>query len=182
MEVQAFKVGPGESFGVPAHFLFLNLLLSHAEQYRLFVADYLDPLHHEAATGRPSVNLDGWMLGKDENLRTFHQYAAGADIAIVEGVMGLFDGRDGRTEDGSTAQMAKWLGAAVVLVMDCWSVARSAAAMVKGYQEFDSALNLGGILMNKVGGPAHTQWLQEAVESAGVTTRFLGGVPKVLSA
>ncbi|KAL3138055.1 hypothetical protein ABBQ38_005288 [Trebouxia sp. C0009 RCD-2024] len=141
-------------------------------------ADFLDPLHHEAATGRPSINLDGWMLNKEQNLASFHRHAADADICIVEGVMGLFDGRDGMTEAGSTAELAKWLGAPVLLVMDCWSMARSAAAMVKGYQEFDPDLNLAGVIFNKVGSPAHSQWLSEAVQSTGVTTQVFGGVPK----
>ena len=92
--------------------------------------------------------------------------------------MGLFDGRDGATEDGSTAQMAKWLGAEVVLVMDCWAIARSAAAMVKGYQDFDAGLRMGGIIFNKVGGAAHTQWLRDAIEAAGADINVLGGVPK----
>jgi len=91
-------------------------------------------MHHEEATGRPSVNLDGWMLEKEQNLRSFHRAMAGADIAVVEGVMGLFDGHNGRSEVGSTAQMAKWLGAPVVLVLDCWALSRSAAAMIKGYE------------------------------------------------
>jgi cobyrinic acid a,c-diamide synthase len=91
-------------------------------------------MHHEEATGRPSVNLDGWMLEKEQNLRSFHRAMAGADIAVVEGVMGLFDGHNGRSEVGSTAQMAKWLGAPVLLVLDCWALSRSAAAMIKGYE------------------------------------------------
>jgi len=126
-------------------------------------ADLLDPLYHEAATGRPSVNLDGWMLSKEQCLATFHRHAAGADVCIVEGVMvrppprrgrasragawhpragvayrrgapraqGLYDARDSCSEEGSTAQMAKWLGAPAVLVLDCFALARSAAAMVK---------------------------------------------------
>ncbi|KAK9828636.1 hypothetical protein WJX72_001237 [[Myrmecia] bisecta] len=150
LRVQAFKVGP----------------------------DFLDPLHHEAATGRASINLDGWMMDRDQNLACFHRHTADADIAVVEGVMGLFDGRDGKTEAGSTAQMAKWLGASVVLVLDCWAIARSAAAIIKGYQDFDPDLKLGGVLLNKVGGPAHTQWLQEAVDTSGVSVKVLGGVPK----
>ena len=119
------------------------------------------------------------MLNKEQNLASFHRHAADADICIVEGVMGLFDGRDGMTEAGSTAELAKWLGAPVLLVMDCWSMARSAAAMVKGYQEFDPDLNLAGVIFNKVGSSAHSQWLTEAVHSTGVTAKVFGGVPKV---
>ncbi len=141
--------------------------------------DFLDPLHHEVVTGRPCINLDGWMLSREQNLAAFYRGARGADICIVEGVMGLFDGRDGKTEAGSTAEMAKWLGAPVVLVLDCWAIARSAGAVIKGFTEFDADLRLAGILLNKVGGAAHTQWLKDAIESAGVNTQILGGVPKV---
>jgi len=135
-------------------------------------------MHHEAATGRPSINLDGWMLTQKQCLETFHRHTSDADIAIVEGVMGLFDGRDGTTEAGSTAQMAKWLGAPVLLVLDCSAVARSAAAIVKGYQEFDKELRLGALLFNKVGGAAHTKWLSDALTSAALTLPLLGGIPK----
>jgi cobyrinic acid a,c-diamide synthase len=135
-------------------------------------------MHHEAATGRPSINLDGWMLTQKQCLETFDRHTADADIAIVEGVMGLFDGRDGTTEAGSTAQMAKWLGAPVLLVLDCSAVARSAAAIVKGYQEFDKELRLGALLFNKVGGVAHTKWLSDALASAHLTIPLLGGIPK----
>lgn len=142
-------------------------------------ADFIDPMHHEAATGRPSINLDSWMLSREQVLAAFHRSAAGADVAVVEGVMGLFDGRDGATEQGSTAQLAKWLGAPVVLVMDASAVARSAAALAKGYIEFDPQLRLAGLLFNKVGGAAHTQWLRDALGAAGIHAAVLGGVPKV---
>lgn len=142
-------------------------------------ADFLDPLHHEAVTGRPCINLDGWMLTREQNLAAFWRGAEGADICIVEGVMGLFDGRDGRTEAGSTAEMAKWLGAPVVLVLDCWAIARSAGAVIKGFLGFDTDLRLAGIIFNKVGGAAHTEWLREAIESSGVDTRIFGGILKV---
>lgn len=142
-------------------------------------ADFLDPMHHEAATGRPSINLDTWMLSRPQVAAAFRRHCAGADVAVVEGVMGLFDGRDGATEAGSTAQLAKWLGAPVVLVLDASALARSAAAVAKGYSEFDPALRLGGLLFNKVGGAAHTQWLRDALAAAGIGAAVLGGVPKV---
>ena len=74
------------------------------------------------------------MLSREQALDAFQRHTADADVAIIEGVMGLYDGRDGSTEDGSTAQMAKWLDVAVLLVLDCYSLARSVAAMVKGYR------------------------------------------------
>ena len=67
-------------------------------------ADFLDPMHHEAATGRAACNLDGWMLSREQTLASFARHTVGCDVAVVEGVMGLFDGRDGKSEDGSTAQ------------------------------------------------------------------------------
>lgn len=136
-------------------------------------------MHHEQATGRPSINLDSWMLSRAQVLAAFRRHTADADVAVVEGVMGLFDGRDGVTEQGSTAQLAKWLGAPVLLVLDASAVARSAAAVAKGYIEFDPALRLGGILFNKVGGPAHTTWLRDALAAAGIRAAVLGGIPKV---
>jgi len=177
-KVQAFKVGPGES-ACKLKSQQMQNQSANLVPVNTYAADFLDPLHHEVATGRPSVNLDGWMLNKQQNLESFHRHAADADICIVEGVMGLFDGRDGMTEAGSTAELAKWLGAPVLLVMDCWSVARSAAAMVKGYQEFDPDLNLAGVIFNKIGSKAHTQWLTEAVQATGVQTKVFGGIPKV---
>ena len=86
---------------------------------------------------------------------------------------------DGCSDNGSTAQMAKWLQAPVILVLDCWTMARSAGAMVKGYADFDPELCLGGLLLNKVGGDAHKHWLQDAIRAAGVSRPVLGGIPRV---
>ncbi len=144
--------------------------------------DFLDGKHHEAACNitkskerRFSINLDGWMMGgKQQVLESFHRHAAGADIAIVEGVMGLFDGKDGVSEEGSTAQVAKWLGAPVVLVVDASCMARSTAAMVLGYKEFDPALRFGGLVVNKVNGSKHKEWIQEALTSHSDRLRDVG--------
>ena len=119
------------------------------------------------------------MLTREQNLACFHAHAAAADLAIVDGMMGLFDGWDGRSDNGSTAQMAKWLNAPVLLVLDCWTLARSAGAMVKGYAELDPALRLAGLLLNKVGGDAHRHWLEDAIQAAGVAPPVLAGIPKV---
>eukprot|EP00897_Mesotaenium_endlicherianum_P002058 jgi/Mesen1/1880/ME000143S00932 len=140
--------------------------------------DFLDPMHHEKATGRESYNLDGWMLDRESNVASFMRHAEDTDIAVIEGVMGLYDGRDGKSEAGSTAEMAKMLGAPVVLALDCYSMARSVAAMVHGFTSFDPDLNWAGIIFNKVGGPAHVAWLREAVETAGIDIAVLGGIPK----
>src|SRR5262249_50903832 len=94
--------------------------------------DFIDPGFHAAATGRPSRNLDGWMLDRFTNRRIFSRAAARADVAVVEGVMGMFDGASGSDESGSTAEIAKWLGLPVVLVIDASAQARSVAALVHG--------------------------------------------------
>src|SRR5882724_11793847 len=138
LSVQAFKVGP----------------------------DFIDPAYHALATGRPSYNLDGWMCGREQVMATVGERSAKADLALVEGAMGCFDGIDGLTEDGSTAQIAKWLGAPVVLVLDDGALVRSAAAVVLGFERFDPDLVLAGVIFNRAGGKVHGQWLAEAVTSA----------------
>eukprot|EP00873_Tetraselmis_striata_P000231 jgi/Tetstr1/420495/TSEL_011608.t1 len=147
--------------------------------------DFLDPLQHQAAarSSRSSVNLDGWMAGRDGVLRSFWSRARGADIAVVEGVMGVFDGRDGLSETGSSAEVAKWLGAPVLLVLDCWALSRSAAALLQGYAAFDAQLRVEGVVLNKVGGDFHTKWLRDAILSAAPpggapAPAVLGGIPK----
>src|SRR5688572_20734911 len=135
MRVQAFKVGP----------------------------DFIDPTFHSAATGRPGRNLDGWMLDRETNSMIFERSSSDADIAVVEGMMGLFDGCDGATGRGSTAEMAKWLQAPVVLVVDASALARSAAAIVKGFEEFDPELEILGIIFNRVAGKGHFDILRDAL-------------------
>lgn len=138
--------------------------------------DFIDPAHHAAAAGRVSRNLDGWMLSKDANTEVFGRNAEGADVCVVEGVMGLFDGRDGTSEEGSTAQMAKRLSLPVVLVVDAYAMSRSAGAVVKGFGEFDPDLRIAGVMFNRVGSPTHLQWLTDAVRSA-TAVDVLGGIP-----
>lgn len=130
--------------------------------------DFIDPGHHALACtreGRPvsSHNLDGWMLSCETNADIFNRYAAWCDVAVAEGVMGLFDGISGTGEDGSTAQIAKMLGLPVILVVDARSMARSAAAMVSGYARFDPAVNIAGVIFNQVGSDSHAELLREAM-------------------
>ena len=137
--------------------------------------DFIDPGHHTAITGVAGRNLDGWMLKRETNLDIFKQNTGQADIAVVEGVMGLFDGYDGRTEAGSTAQLAKWLDLPVLLVVDARSMARSAGALVQGFENFDPDLKFAGVLFNKVGSPVHLDYLTQALEG-NVKMPCLGGV------
>jgi cobyrinic acid a,c-diamide synthase len=137
--------------------------------------DFIDPLHHHQASGRPPRNLDGWMLQPDDNLARFARASADADAAVIEGVMGLFDGSEGRSDRGSTAEMAKLLGLPVVLVVDASAMARSAAALVHGYASFDPELRVVGVILNNVGGEAHAQMIREAVAGA---VPILGALPR----
>ncbi len=138
--------------------------------------DFIDPGHHTWITGATSRNLDGWMLSKAYNLECFHRCSASADIAIIEGVMGLYDGYDGRSESGSTAQMAKWLGLPVILMVDAKSMARSAAALVSGFEHFDKELMFAGVMFNHLGSNRHLQYLNEALVD-NVRMPCLGGIP-----
>jgi cobyrinic acid a,c-diamide synthase len=137
--------------------------------------DFIDPGHHAQIVGTKSRNLDGWMLSKQYNLNNFAKNSATEDIALIEGVMGLFDGYDGRSEAGSTAQIAKWLGAPVLLIVDARSMARSAAALVKGFEQFDPDLNFAGVVFNHIGSPRHLNYLEEAL-MGHVLMPCLGGV------
>lgn len=139
--------------------------------------DFIDPGHHSSISGLASRNLDGWMLSREYNLRTFIQHAQGKDLAIIEGVMGLFDGLSGISEDGSSAQVAKWLNCPVVLIIDCRSMARSVAALIQGYENFDRQVPLAGVIFNRVGSPRHFTYLKEAVETY-CHTEVLGYLPR----
>jgi len=125
--------------------------------------DFIDPAHHTAVCGRPSRNLDGWLFSREQNVERFARFTADADVAVVEGVMGLFDGRSGDSESGSTAEIAKWLGAPVVLVVDAGALARSAGALVYGFTHFDPGLEIAGVVLNRVGGPGHTAMIEQAL-------------------
>lgn len=130
--------------------------------------DYIDPGYHALATGRPGRNLDAFMCGPRLVAPLFAHGAAGADLAVIEGVMGLYDGAAGRGELASTAQVAKLLRAPVVLVVDASSQSRSVAALVHGFASFDPQVRLGGVILNKVGSDRHEVMLREALEEAGM--------------
>ncbi|MFP4391605.1 MAG: cobyrinate a,c-diamide synthase [Desulfohalobiaceae bacterium] len=126
--------------------------------------DFIDPGHHQAVCSRASHNLDGWMLSRSCNLEIFRRYASSAEVCVVEGVMGLFDGFSPVQESGSSAQMAKWLGLPVILVLDVRSMARSVAALVQGFANFDPDLDLAGVICNRVGSQGHAELLRQSLE------------------
>jgi cobyrinic acid a,c-diamide synthase len=139
--------------------------------------DYVDPSYHERAAGRPCRNLDTWMLSDAQLLESFARACQDADIAVVEGVMGLYDGSDWHDERGSTAQIAKLLSAPVLLVVDISGSARSAAAAVLGYQHFDPAVAIRGVVLNFAGSERHAQGCAEAIERA-TALPMMGWLPR----
>ncbi|MEU1099234.1 cobyrinate a,c-diamide synthase, partial [Streptomyces sp. NPDC005877] len=130
--------------------------------------DYIDPGYHALATGRPGRNLDAYLCGESLVAPLFAHGARGCDIAVVEGVMGLYDGAAGLGELASTAQVAKLLRAPVVLVVDASSQSRSVAALVHGFASWDPGVRIGGVILNKVASDRHEALLREALDESGV--------------
>jgi cobyrinic acid a,c-diamide synthase len=130
--------------------------------------DFIDPSYHALATGRPGRNLDAFLSGPDLIAPLFAHGGHGADVAVIEGVMGLFDGKSGGGELASTAQVAKLLRAPVVLVVDAAAMARSAAAMVHGFDRFDPELRIAALVLNRVASDRHEATLRESLAPLGV--------------
>jgi cobyrinic acid a,c-diamide synthase len=139
--------------------------------------DFLDPGHHTAICGRVARNLDTWMLDGEANRAIFESAACDADVAVVEGMMGLYDGVSGGTEEGSTAGIAKLLNLPVVLVLDAANSARSIAAVVKGFESFDPDVRFAGIVLNGVSSPDHYRMLETAIREV-TATPVLGRIPR----
>ncbi len=149
LRVQTFKVGP----------------------------DYLDPTYLTLASGRPCYNLDGWMSGEAYVRELFCRATQDVDIAVVEGVMGLFDGADEGSLDGSTAQIAQWLAAPVLLVTNAHGSARSLAALVHGYSSFEPGITVSGVIANRCGSEAHGRLLANCLRLASLAP-LVGAVPR----
>jgi cobyrinic acid a,c-diamide synthase len=140
--------------------------------------DFIDPGYHRLVTGRPSINLDAWMCPADFVRDTFHLHTTGADVAVIEGVMGLFDGLGSSSREGSSAQIAAITGAPVVLVVNARGMAASAAALVKGFTEFDPQVRLAGVIFNNVGGKSHAELLSTALASTLPGVAVFGCIPR----
>jgi len=138
--------------------------------------DFIDPGYHRLACGRPGRNLDAFLSGPELIAPLFRHGSAGAEVAVVEGVMGLYDGASGRGELASTAHVAKLLAAPVVLVVDAAAMARSVAAIVHGYATFDPDVNVAGVILNRVGSAWHATLLREALEPLGIPV--FGAIPR----
>lgn len=150
MKVQAFKAGP----------------------------DFIDPMYHGAATGRPGRNLDSFLMD-DDTIRNLVGYSAkDADICVIEGVRGLFEGFKGDDDTGSTAHVAKLLGFPVILVIDARSLTRSAVAILNGFRAFDPDVNIAGVILNNVSGSQHAGKLKVAMERYCPDVEVLGMIRK----
>ncbi|MBV8541452.1 MAG: cobyrinate a,c-diamide synthase [Pseudonocardiales bacterium] len=130
--------------------------------------DYIDPGYHALATGRPGRNLDPVLVGQRRVVPLAAYGAAGAQLAVVEGVMGLFDGRTGTAGHGSTAQVAALLGAPVLLVVDVRGQGRSLAALLHGFRSFDADVRIAGVVLNRVGSARHEQICRQACAEVGL--------------
>jgi cobyrinic acid a,c-diamide synthase len=138
--------------------------------------DFIDGGHLAQVANRAARNLDTWMLNAEANREIFARASAGCDVAVVEGMMGLFDGVSGSSEEGSTAEIAKLLDLPVVLVLDAGNSARSIAAVVRGFETFDSGLRFAGIVLNRVAGDGHYRMLDSAIRQSSAVP-VLGWLP-----
>ncbi|HAS84433.1 MAG TPA: cobyrinate a,c-diamide synthase [Verrucomicrobia bacterium] len=148
LRVQTFKVGP----------------------------DFLDPTHLALASGRPCYNLDGWMCGPNYVREVFAKKTVDADFAVIEGVMGLFDGASPDSIEGSSAEVARLLGVPVLLVTHVRGMSRSVAALVKGFSSFEAGVTLGGVIANHCGSAHHAELLRTALQTSGLPP-LLGAIP-----
>ena len=136
--------------------------------------DYIDTKFHEAVCGRPSINLDTFMASKEHVKELFTHYGEGADVCIVEGMMGLFDGYD--RDKGSSAEIASVLGVPVVLVVDAKSAAYSTAALLHGFLHFREDIPIAGVIFNKVGSERHREMLRQVCDD--LQMECFGFLPK----
>ncbi len=130
--------------------------------------DYIDPKFHEIASGKPGVNLDLFMMDHQDIHTTYETYTKQADVACIEGVMGLFDGA--RKSEGSTAELSKVLDLPIILVVDAKSVAYSVAPLLYGFKHFDQDIHIAGVIFNRVNTKSHYLFLQEACQDVGIPT------------
>jgi len=149
MRVQTFKVGP----------------------------DFLDPTYLAAASGRTCYNLDGWMTGRDYVRSLFARACGDADLAVIEGVMGLFDGAEADSLEGSSAQVAAWLDSPVLLVANAHGASRSLAAAVRGFASFEPSVRVAGVIANRCGSDRHVEGLRMSLRAASCPP-LVGAIPR----
>jgi len=177
---QILIAGDRSGSGKTSITLALAALLSKDHTVQTFKVgmDYIDPSYLAAVSGRPCRNLDSFTLNPAQVRDIFTHGCRGADIAIVEGVRGLYEGAEALDDTGSTAAIAKALDIPVVLVVSVKSITRSAAALVKGFQAFDPEVNINGVILNNVKGESHRVKAQTAIEEyCGVPV--IGTIPRM---
>ena len=158
----------GERSGVGKTTVTLAILATLRRRHRVVQCfkvgpDYIDPMFHSYVTGRACRNLDSILTSEDYVRGCFDKHSQTAEYALIEGVMGLFDGASGTTDAGSTAAVAKLLNLPVVLILNCSSTSRSIAAIAHGYRTFDPGINLAGVILNQVGSDRHLELLSAAL-------------------
>jgi cobyrinic acid a,c-diamide synthase len=171
----AAQSGSGKTTAALALILALRRQGLHVQPFKVG-PDYLDASLLSWAAGRPCRNLDAWLLPEQHLLELFHRACSGADLAVVEGVMGLFDGRSGTTDEASTAHVARLLGAPVVLVLDAQRSSRTAGAVALGLGSADSRLHIVGAILNRVATPRHLDSCRAGLEA--VSIHYLGQLPR----
>ncbi|MDW5562473.1 MAG: cobyrinate a,c-diamide synthase [Methanomassiliicoccus sp.] len=171
--------GAGSGVGKTVIATGLMSRLSHRRRVQGYKVgpDFIDPMYHAAATGRPSRNLDSFFMDRDKLVHLFGWSSKDADLAVVEGVRGLYDGLTATGDTGSTAEIAKFIRAPVVLVVNARSLAKSAAAHVLGFKMLDPEVDIAGVILNNVSGDRHRQKAVEAVESL-TGTEVLGTIER----
>lgn len=157
----------------------MSLLSKHHKVQGFKVGpDFIDPMYHSVATGRPSRNLDSFMMD-ESRIRNLVGYASkDADLCVIEGVRGLYEGFQGDSDIGSTASVAKMLGLPVVLVVDAGSLTRSSAAIINGFRSFDPDVKIAGVILNKVSGSQHSDKLDVAMSTYCQGVKVAGKIRK----
>lgn len=177
---QILITGDRSGSGKTSITLALAALLSKNHRVQTFKVgmDYIDPSYLSAVSRRPCRNLDSFTLTNDQIREIFQYGCRGADIALVEGVRGLYEGAEALTDTGSTASVAKILDIPVVLVVSAQSITRSAAALVKGFQVFDRDVNIAGVILNNVKGGSHKEKALTAIEHY-CDIPVIGAIPRM---
>ncbi|HAJ62180.1 MAG TPA: cobyrinic acid a,c-diamide synthase [Cyanobacteria bacterium UBA8543] len=157
------RSGVGKTTVTLALLSFLSRKLRNVQSFKVG-PDYIDPMFHQQVTGRPCRNLDPVLTCESYIQECFARHVQGVDYALIEGVMGLFDGASGKDDWASTAHVARLLELPVLLVLDCSRLSRSIAAIAHGYQSFDPRIQLAGVVLNRVGSDRHLELLKDALE------------------
>jgi len=169
MEIPSLIIA-GATSGVGKTTISISIMYALKKKFNLRIQpfkvgpDFIDPSYHEIVTGKYSRTLDAWMMGKRGIIKCLKENTMDVDIAIIEGVMGLYDGISGRSEFASSAHMAKMIGAMVILVIDASKASRSIAAIALGFLEYDKELKIIGIILNNVAGKKHAKYIMDAFD------------------